>query len=63
MTHQTSRQIALMTMLTTCILIVVVMLALGFDGDTRAAMAQASPLAIVLAAAFTFLMADRSPSR
>lgn len=58
MTQQVSRQIALMALFTTSILLIALALVLGFDGDTSAAMAQAGPLALILGGAFAFLVAD-----
>jgi hypothetical protein len=63
MSQQVSRQIALMTVFTTCILLVALVLVIGFDGDSATALSQAAPLAIVLAAALTFLIADPFSSR
>lgn len=60
MTQQVSRQIALMAVFTTCMLLIALVLILGFDGDTDAAMAQATPLALILGGALAFLVADSS---
>jgi hypothetical protein len=60
MTQQVSRQIALMAVFTTCILLTALVLILGFNGDTGAAMSQATPLAVILGGAFTFLVASSS---
>ena len=58
MTQQVSRQIALMAVFTTCILLIALVLVLGFNGDTGTAISQATPLAIVLGGALAFLVAD-----
>ena len=58
MTQQVSRQIALMAVFTTCILLTALVVIVGFNGDTGAAMAQATPLAIILGGALAFLIAD-----
>lgn len=58
MTQQVSRQIALMAVFTTCILMIALVLILGFNGDAGAAMAQAAPLAVILGGALAFLVAD-----
>ena len=58
MTQQGSRQIARMAVFTTCILLIALVLVLGFDGDTSAAMSQATPLAVILGGALAFLVAD-----
>jgi hypothetical protein len=58
MTQQVSRQIALMAVFTTCILLIALVLVLGFNGDTGAAMSQATPLAVILGGALVFLVAD-----
>jgi hypothetical protein len=60
MTQQVSRQIALMAVFTTCILLIALVLVLGFKGDTGAAMSQAMPLAVILGGALAFLIADSS---
>jgi hypothetical protein len=60
MTQQVSRQIALMAVFTTCILLIALVLVLGFDGDTNAALSQATPLAVILGGALAFLVADAS---
>ncbi|HEX5165484.1 MAG TPA: hypothetical protein VFV93_08825 [Thermomicrobiales bacterium] len=58
MTQQVSRQIALMAVFTTCILLIALILIVGFNGDTGTAMSQAAPLAVILGGALTFLVAD-----
>jgi len=60
MTQQISRQVALMAVFTTCILLIALVLVLGFDGDTAAAMSQATPLAVILGGALAFLVVDSS---
>ncbi len=60
MTQQVSRQIALMAVFTTCILVIALALILGLDGDTGAAMSQATPLAVILGGALAFLVVDSS---
>jgi len=60
MTQQVSRQIALTAVFTTCILLIALVVVLGFNGDTGAAMSQATPLAIILGGALAFLIADAS---
>ncbi len=47
-----------MAVFTTCILLIALVLVLGFNGDTGAAMSQATPLAVILGGAFAFLVAD-----
>jgi hypothetical protein len=58
MTQQVSRQIALMAVFTTCILLIALVLIVGFNGDAGTAMSQAAPLAVILGGALTFLVAD-----
>lgn len=57
MTQQVSRQIALMAVFTTCIVLIALALVLGFNGDPGAALAQAAPLAVILGGALAFLIA------
>ncbi len=58
MSQQVSRQVALMTVLTTCMLIVVLMLALGLGAETSTALAQAFPLVLICSAGLVFLLSD-----
>lgn len=58
MSQQVSRQVALMTVLTTCMLTVVLLLAVGLGAETRTALAQAFPLIVICAAGLVFLLSD-----
>jgi hypothetical protein len=58
MTERISRQIALMTVFSTCTLLVVLVIALGIDANTETALLQALPLAVVCGAGLAFLIAD-----
>lgn len=58
MSQQVSRQVALMAVLTTCMLTIVLLLAVGLGAETRAALAQAFPLIVICAAGFVFLLSD-----
>jgi hypothetical protein len=58
MTQQASRYIALMTVFSTCLLLVVLAVALGLDASTGTALQQALPLALICGAALTFLLSD-----
>jgi hypothetical protein len=58
MSQQASRCIALMTIFSTCLLLVVLVVALGLDAATDTALQQALPLAVVCGAALAFLLAD-----
>jgi hypothetical protein len=58
MSREISRQVALMAVVTTCLLLVALALALGLNANADAAFAQALPLAIICGAAFVFLLAD-----
>lgn len=63
MSQQVSRQVALMTVLTTCMLIVVLMLAFGLGAETGTALAQAFPLVLICAAGLVFLLSDPARPR
>jgi drug/metabolite transporter (DMT)-like permease len=63
MNTQTARQIALMTVFASCALMVTIVLALGLGAATGAALMQASPLVVALAAALAFLLSDSSKAR
>lgn len=56
MTRQVSRQIALMTLFSTCLVMVLLALATGLQLDAGAVLGQALPLAVICAAAATFLL-------
>jgi hypothetical protein len=56
MTHLISRQIALMILLASSLVVVLLVLASGLSVDISAVYSQAAPLALVCAAAFTFLI-------
>lgn len=56
MTRQMSRQIALMTLFSTCLVMVLLALASGMQLDVDAVLGQALPLAIICGAATTFLL-------
>jgi hypothetical protein len=58
MTHDATRRIAMLTLFTTCALLVALALALGLDASTGTALRQASPLTVVAAVAFTLLLVD-----
>ena len=55
MTHQATRQIALMAVLTCCMMIVAIAVASGLNVQMGSVMSQALPLALVCAAALTIL--------
>jgi hypothetical protein len=58
MTHDATRRIAMLTLFTTCALLVALALALGLDASTGTALRQAAPLTVVAAVAFTLLLID-----
>lgn len=58
MTQQMTRQIALMTVFTTCMLLVVLVLAFGLGAEARSALSQAFPLVAICGGALAFLIAD-----
>lgn len=58
MTEQTSRQVALLSVLTTCILVVTLILALGLDADAGTALGQALPLALIGGLGLVILVSD-----
>lgn len=63
MTQQMTRQIALMTLFTCCIVIIALALASGLNVQMGAVMSQALPLAIVGGAAFAILLFGPTESR
>jgi hypothetical protein len=63
MSQRVSRQVALMAVISTCILLVALVLALGLGANTDAALGQALPLALICGAALAFLLADPFSSR
>jgi hypothetical protein len=63
MSQQISRQIALMTVFATCIVIVALVLAFGLGADSGDALSQAAPLAVVCGIGLTVLLADPFRSR
>jgi hypothetical protein len=63
MSQQMSRQIALMTVVTTCMLLVVLVLAFGLGATARAALVQAFPLVVICGGALAVLIADPFSSR
>jgi hypothetical protein len=60
MSQQTTRQIALVTVFATCMLMLMVALVvgLGLNASPRAAFGQVVPLAVVCAGALVFLLSD-----
>ncbi|HUG16375.1 MAG TPA: hypothetical protein VMM78_15335 [Thermomicrobiales bacterium] len=58
MSQQISRQVALISVLATCVLMVTLIVAAGLDADTGAALVQATPLAIVCGVGLAVLVAD-----
>ncbi|MBA2453678.1 MAG: hypothetical protein H0V47_10940 [Chloroflexia bacterium] len=62
MTQQASRQIALMTLFTCCIVIVSLALASGLNVQMGSVMSQALPLAIVCGAALAILLFEPGDS-
>ena len=63
MTQQATRQIALMTLFTCCIVIVLLAVASGLNVRMGSVMGQALPLAIVGGAAFAILLYGPADSR
>jgi len=63
MTQQITRQIALMTVFATCIVMVALVLAFGLGADSDAALSQAAPLALILGVGLTILLAEPFRSR
>ena len=63
MTQQATRQIALMTLFTCCIVIVLLAVASGLNVSMGSVMSQALPLAIVGGAAFAILLYAPADSR
>ncbi len=51
-----SRQIALMIVIASCMIVVLLVLASGLNVDFGAVSSQAAPLALICAAALTFLI-------
>ncbi len=62
MTQQATRQIALITLFTCCLVIIALALASGLDVQMGAVMSQALPLAIVCAAAMAVLLYEPADS-
>jgi hypothetical protein len=58
MSQQTTRQIALVTVFATCMLMVALVVGLGLNASPRAAFGQVVPLAVVCAGALVFLLSD-----
>ena len=58
MTPQATRQIALMTLSATCVLLIVLAVAFGLDAAADTALRQALPLAVVAGVAFVILLVD-----
>ena len=56
MTRQMTRQIALMTLFSTCLIVVLLALASGMRLNLDAVLGQALPLAVICAAAVTVLL-------
>lgn len=56
MTHDVTRRIAMMTLVSTCALLVALTLALGLDASADVALRQALPLALVAGGAFAALL-------
>ena len=63
MSQQISRQIALVSVLATCVLIVTLLVAAGLDANTRTALGQAFPLALVGGVGLAVVLADPFRSR
>lgn len=63
MSQQVTRQIALMTVFATCILVVALLVGFGLGANADAALGQAAPLALVCGVALTVLLADSSRAR
>jgi len=58
MTQQMSRQIAVMTVFTTCMLLIVLVLAFGLGAAARDALTQAFPLVVICGGALAVLITD-----
>jgi hypothetical protein len=58
MTHEATRRVALMTLFTTCALLIALAVALGLNANAAGALRQALPVCVVAAIAFTVLLAD-----
>ncbi len=63
MSQQITRQIALMTIFATCILVVALVVGFGLGANADAALGQAAPLAIVCGIALTVLLVEPSRTR
>lgn len=63
MSQQITRQIALMTVFATCILVVVLLVGFGLGANADAALGQAAPLALICGIAVTVLLVESSRSR
>lgn len=63
MSQQMTRQIALMTIFATCILVVALLVGFGLGANADAALAQAAPLAIICGIAATVLLIEPNRSR
>lgn len=63
MSQQITRQIAMMTLFATCILIVALIVGFGLGANADAALRQAAPLAVVCGIALTVLLVESAHSR
>jgi hypothetical protein len=63
MTQQITRQIALITVFTTCMLIVAMIVTFGLGANPDTAMSQVLPLALVCSIALAILLTDPFTSR
>lgn len=63
MSQQVTRQIALMTIFATCILVVALLVGFGLGANADAALGQAAPLALICGIALTILLIDSPRSR
>ena len=63
MSQQVTRQIALMTVFATCILVVALLVGFGLGAKADAALGQVAPLALICGIALTFLLVDASRAR
>jgi hypothetical protein len=58
MSQQISRQIALISVLAACVLMVTIVVAAGLDANMRTALNQALPLALICSVGLAILVAD-----
>ncbi len=63
MSSQITRQIAMMTVFATCVLVVALIVGFGLGANADAALGQAAPLAIVCGVALTVLLIESPRSR